>query len=201
MTWSAYHALIVQLLSEGKTTGPIPDYPDIMEYCHLNEKRMSRIEKTFQLDAEAALLLAQITQPMQWWVLTEGWCGDAAQVTAVIDGLAKNQPNITLRFLLRDQNPALMDAFLTDGGRSIPKVIFTEPSTGKVLGSWGPRPAALQEKMLEWKAEIAATQDKTERIARFEAAKTAVHTWYAHDKTVSTQRELTLAAVNAVKEM
>lgn len=190
--YADYRHLVTTLLAKGEQTGPgVPaNDPEMLEYTRLNEQRMNRIEKTFRLDPEAGLLLQQISTPITWLVLTEGWCGDAAQIIPTLEQLARQNDQIQLRFLLRDQHLDIMDAFLTNGGRSIPKLIFVEPETGKVLGHWGPRPAAAQAMMTEWSARIKATDDTDLRKALYEEAKTAVHTWYAHDKTVSTQREV-----------
>src|ERR1700757_2287617 len=57
-----------------------------------------------------------------WLVITEGWCGDAAFNIPTMALIEKAFPGkIELRFVLRDTNLELMDAYLTEGGRSIPK--------------------------------------------------------------------------------
>jgi hypothetical protein len=197
-TYAAYRQLVTSLLAEGKQTGPgVPDSADMLEYTRLNEQRMSRIEKTFKADEAAQHTLGSIGQPMTWLVLTEGWCGDAAQIVPILQHMAESQPNLELRLLLRDQHPDVMDAFLTNGGRAIPVVIFVEPSTGRVLGHWGPRPTEAQHLMSGFSAKMKAATTPEERTEHYEAAKTAIHTWYAHDKTVSTQREVATAALAA----
>ena len=196
LTYQDYRALVTQLLAKGEMTGAgVPNTPEMLEYTRLNEQRMNRLEKTFHLDEIAGALLAQIQQPMLWIVLTEGWCGDAAQILPVIQHLAQLNPNITLRMLLRDQHLDIMDAFLTNGGRSIPKVLFVEPDSGHILGDWGPRPTAAAELMADFSARMKAASDPQVHHDIYEAAKTAIHTWYAHDKTVHTQRELLQRAI------
>ena len=197
MTYAEYRALISTLLAEGKTSRPDP-HPELLEYTQLNEQRMNRIDKKFRLDDAAAEQLKTIQTPIFCLVISEGWCGDAAQIVPTLQHLALENPQITLRFILRDEHLDLMDAFLTDGGRSIPKVIFVEPDSGRVLGHWGPRPAEAHRQMLDFKAQMLAETDKIARAAVYETAKTAIHTWYAHDRTVSTQREF-LAAILAAK--
>lgn len=206
MTYAEYRSLAIRLLQAGKTTASMSEHPGVeesdslLEYTRLNEQRMSRIEKTFRLDPETAALLHDIRLPIEGWVLTESWCGDAAQILPVLEQLAVHQPLIQLRYLLRDQHPALMDAFLTDGGKAIPKVIWVDPATQRIIGQWGPRPAIPQSMMQQFKAEMQAAPDQEAREAVYERAKTAVHTWYAHDKTVSTQREVA-GAVLAVQKL
>jgi hypothetical protein len=200
MTYTAYRQLVTELLADNKQTGPgVPDVPEMLEYTRLNEQRMNRIEKTIKPDAEATALLTQIDQPMLWVVITEGWCGDAAQIVPILNHMAEQTPGITMRLLLRDQNLEVMDAFLTNGGRAIPKVLFVEPESGDILGHWGPRPVGAQTEMSTFSALMKAAPDEETRKKHYEAAKTAIHTWYAHDKTISTQREVAAAALAAVQ--
>ncbi len=202
-TYTEYRALCTSLINEEKTTGTLAAFPGvdetpgILEYTHLNEQRMNRLDKTFRSDETAMMDLAKINRPMLWLTLTESWCGDAAQIVPILNGLALQNPQIMLRFILRDQHLDLMNAFQTDGGLAIPKVIFADPATGMIIGSWGPRPAEAQAIMKDFKQQIKAEPDPMLRNEIYEAAKTAVHTWYAHNKTVSTQHEIASAALAA----
>jgi hypothetical protein len=189
MSYPEYRQLVTGLWKEGKTTGE-KQSPELLEYAGLNEQRMNRIEKTFRLDAEVEKWLKAIDQPVIWLTLTEGWCGDASQILPVIHGLALQNQHITLKFLLRDEHLDIMDAFLTNGARSIPITIFVSPEDGRVLGSWGSRPAAAQALMLEFKKRMLDAPDAATKAALYDEAKTAVHAWYAHDRTVSIQQEL-----------
>lgn len=196
MTYAGYRSMVTDLLAEGKTTGH-HQTADLLAYSQLNEQRMDRLDKTFRLDPEAAELLPQLRRPQQWLVVTEGWCGDSAQIVPVLHQLSLLNPHIQLGFLLRDEHPDLMDAFLTEGSRSIPKVIFADPETGEVGGAWGPRPAAAHALIRDQISEMKATAEPELRRSLYEQAKTIVHTWYAHDRTVSTQREVLQAALAA----
>ncbi len=116
-----------------------------------------------------------------WLVLTEGWCGDAAFNIPLMAAVEKALPGkIKLRLLLRDQHLDLMDAHLTDGGRSIPKLVVLNNDLQK-LGTWGPKPAALHQLNKEWKAEGLLLK---ELIARTQQ-------WYDADNTQMLQQELT----------
>jgi hypothetical protein len=54
-----------------------------------------------------------------WLVITEGWCGDAASNVPLLNAAEKEMTEkIKLRLVLRDSNTELMDANLTDAGRS-----------------------------------------------------------------------------------
>jgi len=88
--------------------------------------------------------------------------------------------NIELKFLLRDENPELMDQYLTNGkSRSIPKLIAVDENNEELF-NWGPRPKILQEMFYHMKAN-AITND---------TIKEEMHRWYAKDKTVTTQKEI-----------
>ncbi len=198
LTYAGYRSLVTGLMAEGKTTGH-HQTPDLLEYSQLNEQRMNRLDKTFRLDTQAAELLPQLTKPQLWLVITEGWCGDSSQIVPVLHELSLLNDHIQLGFLLRDEHPDLMDAFLTKGSRSIPKLVFADAETREVGGAWGPRPAAAHALIHDLVAEMKATTDADLRKSIYEQAKTLVHTWYAHDRTVSTQREVLQAALLAQK--
>lgn len=51
-------------------------------------------------------------------VITEDWCGDASNTVPILARLAEAAPNLDIRLVKRDENPDLMDAHLTDGGRT-----------------------------------------------------------------------------------
>ncbi len=198
LTYAGYRSLVTDLLAEDKTTG-LHHTPELLKYSHLNEQRMNRLDKTFRLDSQAAELLAQLTKPQQWLVITEGWCGDASQIVPVLHSLSLLNENIQLGFVLRDEQPDLMDAFLTEGSRSIPKIIFADAKSGEVGGSWGPRPAAVQAQIRDMIVQMKGSTDLEVRHKIYEDLKTLVHTWYAHDRTVSIQREVLQAALIAAK--
>ena len=58
---------------------------DLLNYSKLNDRRMTRLDKTIQLSHETLLALKKNDKPITWLVLTEGWCGDAAQALPVIN--------------------------------------------------------------------------------------------------------------------
>ena len=139
MSYQAYKELVKQHVDQGTNTGAeITDA--LAQYTLLNDRRMKRWAKTFKLDEATRELIAKRDQPITWLVLTESWCGDAAHATPIMDAFTQANPKIELKILLRDQNPELMDAFLTNGARSIPKLIAYDSEQKAYLGSWGPRP-------------------------------------------------------------
>ena len=83
---------------------------------------------------------------------------------------------------------SVISAFLTEEGRSIPKLIVLD-AADNVLASWGPRPRVLHEIVRQQKAKLLALP-KEERNAYFERVKKEVQEWYKKDKTESIQREV-----------
>jgi hypothetical protein len=180
MTYEAYKQLVEDLLAAGKATGP-QQSEAMVHYSQLNVQRMHRVEKTIQILPEVKDQLLRVSRPQTWLVLSEGWCGDASQSLPVMKALADLNPNIQLRVLLRDENPELMDQYLTNGiARSIPKLIALDPETGTVLFTWGPRPAALQESFYGMRSEGLP----------YDVIKEELQRWYNKDKTDIIQREL-----------
>jgi hypothetical protein len=182
--YEAYTALIADLLAKGRTTGP--DQSEAMvHYTQLNQQRMHRLDKVTEVLLSAETLIRNISLPQTWLVLTEAWCGDAAQSIPVMHALATLNPLIELKFLLRDENLALMDRYLTGGvSRSIPMLIGIDPTTFTALFVWGPRPAPLQAIFLQMKAEGIEYHHIKEELQR----------WYNKDKTATIQQELSAAA-------
>ena len=177
-TYLEYKNLVKHLLAEGKSTGPNQSEA-LTNYSLLNDKRMKRLDKTIKLTENTQLEIAKVTAPQTWLVITEGWCGDAAQNLPVIAKMASLNSNIELKLVLRDENLELMDLFLTNGGRSIPKLIILDNDLN-VLNTWGPRPSIATKMVADYKAEHGALD------ANF---KQDLQIWYNKDKGQSTQND------------
>jgi hypothetical protein len=111
-------------------------------------------------------------------VLVEDWCGDASNTVPILARWADESHLAELRILRRDENPAVMDCYLTNGARSIPIVIVLDEQLNK-LGHWGPRPCELQA----WVMENRSIIPKAELYPQ-------VRKWYARDKGETTLREV-----------
>lgn len=176
MTYSEYRQLIDILLEQGKSTGENQS-EGLTHYSKMNVQRMKRWDKTSKILPELEELVKSVDERWTWLILTEGWCGDAAQNIPTIVKIAELNPNINTLFLLRDENLHIIDEYLTNGGRSIPKLVALKTDSLDTLGSWGPRPQVLQDMIPEWKKNEA--EDFKEKI----------HKWYAKDKTNAVQLE------------
>ncbi len=185
-SYDEYRDLIDELLSEGKTTGE--NHSDSMlHFTKMNVHRMKRHDKRTDLNDELVEKLDDVNDEWIWLVLTEAWCGDAAQSLPIINKMAEASDNITLRLVLRDENLDLMDQFLQNGrSRSIPKLICINAKTHDVVGDWGPRPQEAQQLYDSLRND---TDLKYQEVAE------KLHKWYADDKGQEIQKEF-IHAIN-----
>jgi hypothetical protein len=179
-SYSEYRKKVTELIAEGKSTGH-EQSNDLLHYSELNEARMNRLEKTIAIVDEVKAKLENLDKKYIWLVLAEGWCGDAAQVLPVIHKMAETTNKVELKIALRDDNDALMQHFLTNGGKAIPKLIVLDAETSEVIADWGPRPHGAKQLILEYKAAHGVVD---------ETAKIELQKWYLHDKGISIQHEI-----------
>ena len=179
-SYQEYRTFIAKLAQDGQTSGANLSL-DYVNYTRLNESRMHRLDKTVQVVADVKLVLENLSKESIWLVLSESWCGDAAQVLPVINKMAEVSDKIDLRIVLRDENEDLMNLFLTDGTKSIPKLIIIDKESGAVVGDFGPRPIPAKQLILDYKAAHGVVD---------EAAKIELQKWYLADKGVAIQQEI-----------
>ena len=178
ISYTDYRALVRNLLAEGKATGP-EQSEDLTNYSRLNDKRMKRLDKTIKISEEVMLAFQKLKQPQTWLVLTEGWCGDAAQNIPVLNKIAEATEQVDLKIVLRDEHLPLMDLFLTNGGRSIPKLIALDKDNN-VIDSWGPRPTTATKMAVDYKEKNGALDL---------VFKEDLQVWYNKDKGKSVQED------------
>ncbi|WP_339659580.1 thioredoxin family protein [uncultured Polaribacter sp.] len=178
ISYQEYRDLVNNLLAENKSTGPNQS-EELTNYSLLNATRMKRLDKTIKISDETKNEIQQITAPQTWLLITEGWCGDAAQNLPVINKMVDLNANIHLKLVLRDENLELIDLFLTNGGRAIPKLIALDKENN-VINTWGPRPTVATEMVADYKAKHGALD------AKF---KEDLQVWYNKDKGQSTQED------------
>ena len=179
-SYVGYRNQIKALLKEGKSTGK-EQSEALTHYSELNEARMNRLEKTVKISTEIIQKLNQLNGDYIWLVISEGWCGDAAQILPVIYKMAELSEKIDLKIVFRDENDDLTNLFLTNGTKSIPKLIILDKNTLEVLGDYGPRPIGANQFMLDYKKEFGMIDEK---------AKAALQMWYLKDKGLSIQNEI-----------
>ncbi|OIR01337.1 hypothetical protein GALL_166250 [mine drainage metagenome] len=167
---------------QNKQSSSINASQALTEYTKLNWARTQRLHKTISLNPELVKAVEKIRHHYTWLVLTETWCGDSAQNLPVIAKIAKlNTDKIKLFILLRDENPELMNSYLTNGAKAIPKMIAIDETLGKEAFIWGPRPLPAQALLLDWK--------KNPDGKSWDDFEKDLHGWYAKDKTATLQTE------------
>lgn len=178
MAYDEYNRLIDELVRAGKTSGPNQS-EELAQFTKLNQARMNRLEKTTELNDSIKNTIKNLNANWIWLILTEGWCGDAAQNIPTIEKIRRESDGIKTLYLLRDENLELMDKYLTGGGRAIPKLICLDAETLEEIGTWGSRPAAADDYFKKLKAAGLEKPEIIEKIQR----------WYIEDKTESLQAE------------
>jgi hypothetical protein len=178
MTFDEYDSLIDRVVAEGKTTGPNQS-EEFAQYTKLNQARMRRLFKTSELNESLLETARNVKANWIWLILTEAWCGDAAQNIPTIEKIARENDRIKTLYLLRDENLELMDKYLTGGARGIPKLICLNAETLEEIGTWGSRPQAAYDLFYSLKEQ---GLEKTEIIEK-------IHRWYIEDNTQSLQKE------------
>lgn len=179
-SYQEYRNHVTLLATEGRTTGN-EQTEALVNYTKLNEARLHRLDKTMQVIDDVKTFLENLKKEYTWLVISESWCGDAAQILPILHKMAQISKKIELRIVLRDDNQDLMNLFLTNGTKSIPKLIILDKETGEVMSDFGPRPIDAKQLVVDYKATYGIID---------ETAKIELQKWYLNDKGISTQKEI-----------
>ena len=180
MSYSDYRNLVSNLVEEKSTTG-LEKTEALANYTQLNDRRMKRWDKTMKVSEEVKSKVENFNRKVTWLVISESWCGDAAHIMPVINKVAELNENIDYKVVLRDENEQLMNQFLTNGGKAIPKLILIDNETNEVLNTFGPRPVVATDMVNTYKSEYGQiTPEFKENLQR----------WYNKDKGQSTVEDL-----------
>jgi hypothetical protein len=180
LTYNEYTALIVRELE-----GTNPEKPETSDKEHydkrkINYQRSKRLNNHFQPSVKLIDAINLIKQPQLWMVITESWCGDSAQNLPIIAKAAELNDKIDLRIIFRDDNPDIMDSYLSDGGkRSIP-VLVAFDIYGNEIFKWGPRPTSAAELV----AKLIKEGYSKEKFLH------DLHLWYGKNRGKETDSEL-----------
>lgn len=180
MNYDGFQSLVSELVKQGKSTGENQSEA-LLNYSILSERRMKRLDKTIKLNDNTKNNVSKINKDIIFLVLMESWCGDGAQTLPIINKIADLSSKIDFKVVLRDENEDLMNKFLTNGGKSIPKLLILEKENLNVLQSWGPRPSIATKMVNDYKREHGALDT---------VFKKDLQVWYNKDKGVSTQKDL-----------
>ena len=154
-------------------------YPtNYQHYIPLNKSRFTRCLKQGVITQELTEVIRAINEKQDWVIITEPWCGDAAQIVPYLFKIAALNPLINVLVQLRDSHSEI-ESYLSNGKMSIPKLIVRNKQ-GIDLFIWGPRPQKLEAIYLELK-------NKNENI---DDIKTILQKWYNDDKGKEIQEEI-----------
>lgn len=177
--YEEYKKIVTKYAEEYTTSGE--QLKERIAATLINAQRMKRIDKQCIINYNLHTLTSQLNKKQTWLVISETWCGDSAQCIPVIAKIAELNTDIKLEIIFRDEHLDIIDSFLTNGSRSIPKLISIDEESESINFIWGPRPKAIQDKVLEFKTNNV-------EITHEELVKN-IHLWYAQDKTKSIQSE------------
>lgn len=150
MSYAQYITLVNTLVETESTTGN-EKTEALVNYTVLNQRRMKRWDKTIKISDEAKQKIESFNGDVTWLVITESWCGDAAHIMPVINKVAELNDGIDYRIVIRDENDDLMNKFLTNGGRAVPKLIAIDNTSKEVINTFGPRPSEATRMVQEFK--------------------------------------------------
>ena len=180
MTYAEYRTLVAKLVEEKSTTGNDKS-EDTVNYTLLNDRRMKRWDKTIKISDAVKTKIENFDKKVTWLLITESWCGDAAHIVPAINKVAELNENIDLKVVLRDENDELMNQFLTNGGKAVPKLIMVDNASKTVIDTFGPRPLVATNMVKTYKEEHGLiTPEFKEDLQR----------WYNKDKGQSTIEDL-----------
>jgi len=178
LTYDEYKQMFIEKVELTDITLLTENEKNLYEYTKLNLHRSSRIEKTYTVSAEFENLLKSINRKQMWMVITESWCGDSAQNLPYIAKIAETNPNISLRIVQRDLHLDIIDMYLTNGSRSIPKLVVFNEFMEEIF-TWGPRPSEAQQLVLKLKSENLSKEELNQKL----------HLWYGRDKGKTIENE------------
>jgi len=180
-SYSQFVEFTEQLVLENRTSGANQS-EDYLSYTRMSLQRMVRWNKTSKVSEELKQLLLQVNQSQVWLIITEAWCGDGAQSIPYLAKLADLNPLIMLKIVLRDEHPDLMDAYLTNGARSIPKLVAMTADLQVELFTWGPKPKYLLDRHAAFKQN---SEGRT-----YPEFLEEIHLWYAKNKHKDLESEI-----------
>ena len=172
ISYQDYRDLVKRLVNDNSTTGNDKN-KDLVNYTMLNDRRMRRWDKMIKVSDDSKQRIVHFEGSVTWLVITESWCGDAAHVIPALSKVAELSSNIEVKLVLRDENELLMNQFLTNGGRSIAKLIMIDNPTGDVINTYGPRPAEATKLVDDYKKKHRALTPEF---------KENLQVWYNKDK-------------------
>jgi len=181
ISYTTYREIIRQMVDNDSTSG-LEQSEARIHFTALNNRRMDRLDKTIKVPLDFENRITSFKGDITWLVITESWCGDAVQIVPVIHKVAELNKGIHLSLVFRDQNEDLMNEFLANGSRAIPKLIMIDNVSEEVIGTYGPRPSIVTGIVDEFK------QIHGKLTPEF---KEGLQRWYNNDKGLTIIEDLT----------
>lgn len=170
--YNSYIELVNKLAKNKSTTGAQTE--ERIKYTKLNASRMRRLDKTIHLSDKEKESFKHCKK-QTWLIISESWCGDAAQSLPILNKIAETTNAIDLKIVMRDEHLELMNLFLTNGAQAIPKLIILDAATN-VITTWGSRSKNAT-------AIVTAYKEKHGKVDA--VLKEQLQVWYNNDKGVS----------------
>jgi hypothetical protein len=134
-------------------------YSDYLAAVAVNRDQFDHFYDIARLsDDDIAFFKSAASQPdgpARVLVIAEAWCPDVFRGVPVIARIAE-AAGITMRVVLRDENPDIMDEFLLNGtARAIPVAVFYTRDH-RYIAHWIERPAVAHAEIARLRAEFSA---------------------------------------------
>ncbi|MCB0539690.1 MAG: thioredoxin family protein [Chitinophagales bacterium] len=171
-----YNIFFKKIVEKEITEAPYSD-DGFYAYTEANFKRINSLKTKIDLDKKLYNALQEVSN-WHFVLITEPWCGDASFAQPVIEAVTV-AGDLNLKIAIRDKNENLINAFLTNGGKSIPIFIALDENLNYKF-HWGPRPKPLQEEVVEFLKTKPSVEEKIKMA----------HLWYLKDKGKTFQQEL-----------
>lgn len=178
MNYKEYYTLFENILNKQNINPPY-DKEAYYNYTKLNITRMRRWDKQQLPNEELINAIKAIDKKQHWIIITEPWCGDAAHVIPFMMKMVALNSLISYEIQLRDSEPFLIQSYLTNGSKSIAKLIVRDEQDNDLF-TWGPRPKPAQGLLNGLRASNASHDEE----------KIQLQNWYNADKGVTFCEEI-----------
>ena len=184
MNYEEYLDKVYAILDENHSSRD-DESETLFQFTRMNTRRMELWNKTIVLLPEVESYFKSIDKRIDFLIITEAWCGDAAHVMPMMQKIADLNKNLSIKTVFRDEHPEIMDQYLTNGTKSIPIIVALQCIDNKYveLFKWGPKPKPMMMRLNDFKD---GKLDVSKGILLKETQK-----WYDEDKTNTIQEELT----------
>jgi len=166
LTYDAYRQAWEE--QKDRSPGPAMDKEErkMLHYLKYNWRRQAEVHRAYEPSDDLKQAMKAIDEPQIWMVITEPWCGDSAFLLPVVAEAAEASDQVTLRILHRDENLDIMDQYLTDGSRSIPKLVVFD-ADGEEVFQWGPRPSEAADRYAEIREQDLPKEQQIQQLIEY----------------------------------